>query len=180
MSRPLFAALDLPRPTAEFLAGLDPELPRLRWIPAGELHLTLSFIGETGKEATDRLCEALDEVQVPPFYLPLQGVGTFSRKGQPTTIWVGVGGGHPHLFALHRQVLDAILKAGLEPDLRPFNPHVTIGRARGLSAQTIRPFLRKHAEGYFGTLPVEGFTLYSSLRRASGPVYSLVMEKSFE
>lgn len=179
MARRLFAAIDLPEPTAEFLASLDPGLPRLRWIPAGELHLTLSFIGETGKKAADRLREALAEVHVPPFYLPLEGLGTFSRKGQPTTIWVGVGGGHPHLFALHRQVLDAVLKAGLEPDLRPFTPHVTIGRGRGLSAQAIRPFLRKHGEEYFGTVPVDGFTLYSSIRRASGPVYSPELRQVF-
>lgn len=33
MSRRLFVALDLPEPKAKLLAGLNPELPRLRWIP---------------------------------------------------------------------------------------------------------------------------------------------------
>jgi len=154
-------------------------LPKLRWIPAEELHLTLSFLGETAEEAVDALKSALAEVAVPPFFLQLQEMKTFDRKGRPTSVWVGAGKGHPHLYALHRQVLDAVLKAGLEPDLRPFTPHVTVGRARGLSRQQLQPFLRKHAGAHFGTIKVEGFVLYSSLRRPTGPIYTPLMQREF-
>jgi len=179
MPKRLFVALDLPDPIAELLAGLDPQLPKLRWIPADELHLTLSFLGEIDADATERLEAALAEVSVPPFFLQLQEMKTFDRKGQPTSVWVGVGNGHPHLFALHRQVLDAVLKARLEPDLRPLTPHVTGGRARGLSREQLQPFLRQHAEAHFGTIKVDGFTLYSSLRRPTGPIYTPEMHREF-
>ena len=66
MSKPLLIVLDLdlPRSCREILAGLDPGLKGVRWLPAEQMYLTLSFLDvEPGDEV--RLRQALDGVRVP-------------------------------------------------------------------------------------------------------------------
>jgi 2'-5' RNA ligase len=178
-SQRLFIGLALPREMQETLLALDPHLRGLRWLPAGQLHLTMSFLGEVVAERIADLKEKLGAVHVPAFFLPVQGLGSFSSRGKPSVVWAGVGRGHPHLFALHKHLQDAVLKAGLEPDLRPFHPHITVGRARDLSKQALQPFLRRHAETEFGMFKVSGFTLYSSALAPEGPTHTPELDVTF-
>ena len=178
-SKRLFVGLELPSSCKTALLALDPHLSGLRWLPREQLHLTLSFLGDVEAPAEDRLREALREVRVPPFFLPLRGVGVFNSRGRPSVAWAGVGKGHPHLFALHRRIQDAVLCAGLEANLKPFHPHVTIGRAKGISQQTLQPFIRSHAETEFGLVRVTGFELYSSVLAAGGATHRVEMRQEF-
>lgn len=164
----LFIGVELPAPCRDALSDLDPGLPGLRWLPAEQMHLTLSFLGDRNQSQQNALTEGLRAVRVPPFFLPLQGVSSFARGGQPSVVWVGVGSGHPHLFALHKRIQDAILRVGLEADLRPFHPHVTVARAKGISRQMLQPFLRRHRETNFDLFAVNGFALLSSGLQSEG------------
>jgi len=175
----LFVGIGLPASCKTALLSLNPHLNGLRWLTAEQLHLTLSFIGDVEAAAEDRLHEALSEVRVAPFFLPLYGVGVFNVRGRPSVAWAGVGKGHPHLFALHRRIQDAILHAGLEPDLKPFHPHITIARAKGISRQALQPFLRKYAEADFGMFEVKSFELYSSVLAAEGAIHQVEMRQEF-
>jgi 2'-5' RNA ligase len=179
LSKRLFVGLELPPSCKSALFGLNPNLTGLRWLPEEQLHLTLSFLGEVEAPAYDRLCQVLSDVRVPPFFLPLRGVGVFNSRNRPSVVWVGVGNGHPHLFALHRHIQDSVLSAGLEPDLKPFHPHVTVGRANGISNQALQPFMRSHAETEFGLVNVTGFGLYSSVLAATGAIHRLEMRQEF-
>lgn len=178
-SKRLFVGLELPASCKTTLLSLDPHLTGLRWVVQEQLHLTLSFLGNVDTLVDDRLREALNEVLVPSFFLPICGVGVFNVRGQPSVVWAGVGKGHPHLFALHRRIQDAALHAGLEPDLKPFHPHVTIGRAKGISHQAIQPFLRQYAGADFGMFEVRGFALYSSVLSPAGAIHHLEMRQDF-
>jgi 2'-5' RNA ligase len=178
-SQRLFIGLALPHDMQETLAALDPHLRGLRWLPAAQLHLTMSFLGEVAAERMAELKDSLGAVHVPAFFLPLQGLGSFSSRGKPSVVWVGVGRGHPHLFALHKHLQDAVLKAGLQPDLQSFHPHVTVGRVRDLSKQALQPLLRAQAETEFGMFKVNGFTLYSSALSPEGSTYTSELEVAF-
>lgn len=179
MARRLFIGLQLPESWVAEFAELDPHLPGLRWLPGDLLHLTLGFYGAVQPAEEERLHAALTEVRVPPFFLPLQGIGAFKVGGKPSVVWVGVGNGHPHLFALHRHVQDAAIRAGLEPDLKPFHPHVTLARAKGLSSETLKPFLRRHAETEFGMWQVTGFELFSSVLAPEGSTHYVELRQEF-
>jgi 2'-5' RNA ligase len=172
----LFVGLTLPSEVQAALGAMDPHLRGLRWLPAAQLHLTLSFLGDVETASLDTLKDKLGAVHVPPFFLPLQGIGAFNSRGRPSVVWVGVGKGHPHLFALHKHVQDAVLQAGLEADLRPFHPHVTVGRVLDLSKQALQPFLKQHAEDDFGMFHVDSFTLFSSRLRPDGATYTPLLE----
>jgi 2'-5' RNA ligase len=178
-SKRLFVGLELPASCKMTLLSLDPHLSGLRWLPEEQFHLTLSFLGNVDAPAEDQLREALQKVRVPSFFLPIYGVGVFDVRGQPSVVWAGVGKGHPHLFLLHRRIQDAVLQAGLEPDLKPFHPHVTIGRAKGVSRQALQPFMRRHAEAEFGLFEVRGFALYSSVLSPAGAIHHLEMCQDF-
>lgn len=175
MSKRLFVGLEIPESTRVALSQIDPRVRGLRWLPAEQLHLTMSFIGEVDAEREERLREKLATVRVPAFFLPIAGVGTFGGE-RPSVVWAGVGKGHPHLFALHQHIQDAVLHAELEPDLKPFHPHITLGRARGVSRATLKPFLRRYAETEFDQWKVTTFTLFSSQLTPDGSIYTAEMQ----
>jgi 2'-5' RNA ligase len=170
MTRRLFVGLELPSSYQQSLAELDPHIRGLRWLPAEQLHLTMSFLGEVDSQHEATLREALAEVSVPEFFLPIQGAGAFGGS-RPTVVWIGVGRGHPHLFALHHHIQDAVLHCGLEADLKPFHPHITVGRAKDVSRSALRPFLQDHAATEFGMWKVSAFTLFSSVLSSGGSTY---------
>ena len=106
------------------------------------------------------------------FFLNVNGVGVFSSKGAPKIIWIGVGKAHPHLFQIHKRVQEAALAVGIEPELRPWHPHITIARCRGVSAQALRKFLQSNAEFDTGMIRVDAFHLYSSNLTPAGPIHT--------
>jgi 2'-5' RNA ligase len=172
-SKRLFVGIDLPPDFQETLRELDPHLPGLRWLEPAQMHLTLSFLGNVDSSKEEELRQRIGEVRVPAFFLPLQGVGSFNARGRPSVVWIGVGRGHPHLFALHKHVQDAVLRAGLEPDLRPFHPHVTVGRAKGVSREALQPFLRMQRDSEFGLFKVTAFVLFSSVLASEGTTHTV-------
>jgi len=139
----------------------------------------MSFLGDVGSGQQEDLIAKLESVYVPPFFLPIQGLGAFGGA-HPTVVWAGVGKGHPHLYALHKHLQDAVLGAGLEADLRPFHPHITLGRAKNISRSTLKPFLQKHAEVEFDFWKVTGFALFSSILSPEGARYTVEYCRDFE
>lgn len=87
-------------------------------------------------------------------------------------MWIGVGKAHPHLFQIHKRVQEAALAAGLEPELRPWHPHITLARCRGVSAQSLRKFLQSHADFDAGMVHIDAFHLYSSKLTPAGPIHT--------
>lgn len=178
VAKRLFIGLELPASIRAVLAALDPRLNGLRWLSAEQIHLTMGFLGDVANAEEERLRAALADVGVPPFFLPAQGVGVFGMAW-PTVVWAGVGKAHPHLFALHKRIQDAVLQVGLAADLRPFHPHITIGRAKGVSRASLLPFLRENAEREFGLWKVTGFILFSSVLSSDGAAHTIEMRREF-
>jgi RNA 2',3'-cyclic 3'-phosphodiesterase len=171
-SKRFFVAIDLPESTRQLLAGLDPQIRGVRWTDSAQMHLTLGFFGDVLDNIDLVLREKLSAIEFGAFFLPVSGIGTFSPKGTPKIIWIGVGKAHPHLFQIHKRVQEAALAAGLEPELRHWHPHVTIARCRDVSAQSLRKFLQSNAEFDAGMIRVEDFHLYSSKLTPAGPIHT--------
>ena len=168
----LFVAIELPESTKRLLVDLDPQIYGARWLDAEQMHLTLAFFGVVPEDVDLKLREKLSAIVFGAFFLPIVGVGTFPPKGPPKIIWIGVGRGHPHLFQLHKRVQEAALGAGLEPDLRPFHPHVTLARCQRISPQSVRKFLKANVDLDAGMIRVDSFHLYSSKLTPAGPIHT--------
>ena len=172
MTKRVFVAIDLPEPTCHLLADHDPKIRGVRWTETAQMHLTLGFFGDVPEAVDLVLREKLSGIEFGAFFLPIAGIGTFPPKGPPKIIWIGVGKAHPHLFQIHKRVQEAALAAGLEPDLRPWHPHITIARCRDVSAQSLRKFLQSNAELDAGMIRVDTFHLYSSKLTPAGPIHT--------
>jgi 2'-5' RNA ligase len=167
----LFIAIDMPDEMAERLSALDPHYRGLIFSPVVQIHLTLAFFASVRFETAEALKGKLAAISFRAFFLPVTGLGTFSRRGEPHILWIGVGHAHPHLFQLHKRVNEAALACGLPIDERAWTPHFTIARARGVSAAMINSFLKKHPEFDAGIFRVEEFHLYQSTLTPAGSIH---------
>ena len=172
MSKRLFVAIDLPDSTRRLLADLDPHIRGVRWTEPDQMHLTLGFFGGVPEDVELNLREKLTAIEFGAFFLPVNGVGSFSTRGAPKVIWIGVGKSHPHLFQIYKRVQEAALAVGIEPELRGWHPHITIGRCRDVSAQSLRKFLQSNTEFDAGLIRVDAFYLYSSKLTPAGPIHT--------
>ncbi|HZA38043.1 MAG TPA: RNA 2',3'-cyclic phosphodiesterase [Candidatus Baltobacteraceae bacterium] len=168
----LFVAIDLPESTRQFLADLDPHIRGVRWTETEQMHLTLGFFGDVPEDVDLALREELSAIDFGAFFLPITGAGTFPPKGPPKIIWIGVGRGHPHLFQVHKRVQEAALAVGIEADLRPWHPHITIARCRDVAPQSIRKFLQSNVDRDLGMIRVDSFHLYSSKLTPAGSIHT--------
>ena len=94
----LFIAIDLPDRIAQYLAALDPHYRGLIFSPPQQIHLTLAFFAAVEAPTADLLKEKLAAISFRAFFLPVTGLGTFSKKGAPHVLWIGVGHAHPQLL----------------------------------------------------------------------------------
>ena len=168
----LFVAIDLPESIKHFLVDLDPNIRGVRWTASEQMHLTLGFFGSVPGDVDLALREKLSAIAFHVFFLPITGVGTFPPKGPPKIIWIGVGRGHPHLFQLHKRVSDVAIAVGLEPDLRPWHPHITLARCQNVPPHVVRRFWKSNVDLDAGMVRVESFYLYSSKLGPAGPAHT--------
>jgi 2'-5' RNA ligase len=172
MPKRLFVAIDLPESIRSLLAHLDPKIRGVRWTAAAQMHLTLGFFADVPEAVDLSLREKLSAIEFGAFFLPITGIGTFPQKGPPKIIWIGVGKAHPHLFQIHKRVQESALAVGIEPELRPWHPHITIARCRDVSAQSLRKFLQLNVDLDAGMMRVDAFHLYSSKLTPAGPIHT--------
>ena len=174
MTERLFIALTLPSAVREVLAALAQPLPGVNWTPPEQLHVTLRFLGDVPKSQIEPMIARLAMIQVEPFILPIENVGSFPPNRPPRVIWIGVGAGHPRLFQLRQRLDDALLASGLPLDVRTFHPHITLARCTENAAAAVKPWLHVHRDEAAPPFRVEAFDLYSSDLRASGAVHTLL------
>src|ERR1700744_3944885 len=107
----LFVGIGFPPELKLRLSLLCGGVPGARWVDAGNLHLTLRFIGEVSEDIAADVDKALAEVKSPRFTLRLGGTGTFGGN-KPDVLWVGVER-DPDLVRLRDKVERALIRAGL-------------------------------------------------------------------
>lgn len=142
----LFFAVDFSEPVkaaiAAALAAVPVKNPPWRWIAAGNLHLTLKFLGERPEEdvATLGECAASVASQLQPFHMSLGHFGGFPNLGNPRVLFFGVEDGVAPLRELAAR-LDGELstRMRIEPEKRPFKAHATVARVKtGLPGGIVR------------------------------------------
>lgn len=149
-----------------------------RWVPAGNLHITLWFIGEVDDARAEAIVSALQpRFAHSPFDLVMGGLGVFPPSGPPRVIWLGVRSGQEGLEAVHTEAGARLRPLGIEPERRPFSAHVTLARVkdapRGSGAAVRRVLSGMPAEA--GTSTVLAVTLFRSRVSSTGAVYESIL-----
>jgi RNA 2',3'-cyclic 3'-phosphodiesterase len=96
-----------------------------------EWHVTLRFLGEVDEPTVDRVMAALEGAQLgPAFTMRLGGLGAFPKASAAQVLWVGLHEGAEQATALAERADEALVAAGLDPQDRPYRPHLTVSRLR--------------------------------------------------
>lgn len=101
-----------------------------RWVPAPNLHLTVRFIGSIDRDVVEGIADRLARAHLAAFDLRLGELGTFKRGRLARVVWLGLTSGVDAGRGLAAQVEAECVSAGLEPENRPFQAHLTLARAR--------------------------------------------------
>jgi 2'-5' RNA ligase len=181
----LFTAIDLP---AEVAGRLDALIAKLRplapvaWSPAANLHITTKFVGHWPQERLPQLQAALAGVgRRAPIPIRIHRLGFFPNQKSPRVFWAGVDA-PAELTALARDTDSALATLGVEPESRPYSPHLTLARIKKPSPSvTLRLGLEVERldQPDFGSFLADRFYLYLSKPGPSGSVYTKLSEFPF-
>ena len=175
----VFVAVDLPPKIRKTLKELQQQLRQLtasaRWVSTESIHITLKFIGEVHETRIAEIHNVLSSLRQEAFDVAVRGVGFFSEKRSPRVFWVGLE--TAVLSKLAEDIESRMERIGFEKDKRPFQPHVTLARARD---NRIDPSLvataSKLSQHVFGAFTVHRFFLIQSTLKPTGAVYNKLKE----
>jgi RNA 2',3'-cyclic 3'-phosphodiesterase len=122
-----------------FLQRCAGAAPDFRWTDPHNLHLTVRFIGTVESDAVDEIANRVEVAPGAPFEIALGELGTFKRGRLARVVWLAVGPGAEGLEGLAKRVEEECVAAGLEPEKRPFAPHLTLARARAEDGAPVPP-----------------------------------------
>ena len=138
-----FISLDLPLSLrhelsghAKLIAGQDKH-QKIRWLPPGNYHLTLVFLGEIESAILSGLQFALERklesTKVVPLTISAITPFPFSRPRIATALVEHT----TELLRLQSDVANCVRKYGITLERRRFAPHVTLGRLKPRAGKTV-------------------------------------------
>jgi 2'-5' RNA ligase len=174
----LFAGVPFPAALREDLAAFlrDTFGERMpgRAVPPQNWHLTLRFLGATEPERRARLADELRRIPAHArFTLALDRLGAFPRPARATVLWIGVGEGAAELKALAADVEAAAVRAGFDPEPKPFSPHLTLSRLQ--PPADLRSTIDR-AGRFTGAFTIDRFVLFRSHLGGGPPRYEPIDE----
>jgi 2'-5' RNA ligase len=178
-----FLAIELPRTIRKKIEEVQKDLKLshadVRWVDPEKIHLTLKFFGNIDESRIDPIVKSIEgSTQVTsPFLLAVRGMGAFPHFKNPRVIWMGLVDGKETLIAFQKELEKELEEIGFKPEERPFQPHLTLGRAksnRGRDELVGR--MEKYREEAFGEFQVESLILFRSDLKPSGPIYTPLKE----
>ena len=165
----LFVALRLPPVLRDSLAALHREVPGVRWVPPGHLHLTIRFIGS---ENPSFIKEALREVVSPSVTVSFERVRLFPRSSRPRVLAATIANTR-ELRTLHSQIESALEHTGIKPEDRPFRPHVTLARCKGAEPGSLKPLLEEVTVPS-ASVEIDAFHLFESHLHPEGAKHTVL------
>lgn len=151
----------------------------VRWVPAGNIHLTLKFLGDVSV-ANIKVLTDIMKTEVAghrPFEVSVGGAGAFPNNHRPRVIWVGVEA-PSELGLIQSGVEAAMARLGYPREDRAFSPHLTLGRvsrnADSNDIHAISKALESNKVGFLGATCVREICLFRSDLQPSGAVYTKI------
>ncbi len=121
------------------------------------IHLTLRFLGnvelDTVKAIRDKITPSI--AKFGELKLTFEEQGYFGSRSRPRVLWIGLGGDLEKLQNIAQIVEEASVASGLEPQKKPFSPHITVARVK--SRKPVRGLIE-----YFNTIELPRLTFTAS------------------
>jgi RNA 2',3'-cyclic 3'-phosphodiesterase len=155
---------------------------KINWTDPSNIHLTLSFLGDTEDELIKVVSIMLKQkcTGFGEFGFNLSGTGVFKNYRDPRVIWIGIEHSDK-LIQLNDQIVTGLKDAGFKPEERQFKPHLTLGRIKSISnIDTLRSALEKYQDTKIQEVEVKTVILFESILKPTGPVYRSIGEFSLK
>lgn len=178
-----FIAADFPpdilEKIGEITAFLKTQAPMeaLKWVSTDNQHLTLKFIGDLPESKLEEVKNALTDAlnAQPSFTISVEGMGAFPNWQNPRVIWLGISH-DSSLNKTHQCIEQALEQAGIAPDRRALNPHLTVARLRRNMQQDSVRLVGKSLSPFkvdtLGSATINHIRLYQSELTPRGPIYT--------
>jgi RNA 2',3'-cyclic 3'-phosphodiesterase len=151
---------------------------QVKWVDAGNLHLTLLFLGELDDRDLMTVFKVAKKVaaKAGPFGVEVAGLGAFPTPRRPKVVWAGITDGAEELRELHAALEAPLIEAGAyRKEERAYTPHLTLGRPNGeADGQLLAAELPKYADWKGGTFLVDELIVYGSEMQRHGPEYTVL------
>jgi len=153
-------------------AELENRVPKVRWIPSGNLHITLRFLGTTDDKTLRALVDELGAMVATcaPFRLEFRGIGFFPSPRRASVMSALISEPPRELNTLYRSVESTVGRHGFPPERRPFTPHLTFARLRA-SSPALLAIQAELENRVLGHAPVDEVFVFESVLKPSGAVY---------
>ena len=152
---------------------------KVKPVSVSNLHLTLSFLGETDPSRFEEIFSALETLRFPRFCLEARGAGFFPDDGSsPRVLWAGTAPSE-ELHALNALCEKTVEGLGFPRTSPAFVPHFTVGRVKGAGDEALAPYIYKNKTLPFGRFAVEKFSFFISDLSGRDPVYTAVRDFEF-
>ncbi|HJZ39301.1 MAG TPA: RNA 2',3'-cyclic phosphodiesterase [Bacteroidales bacterium] len=146
---------------------------RIKWVDPDQMHLTLSFLGDTPEEVIPQLVNGLQKPMAGhiAFNLILETLGVFKSVHDPHVIWIGCRESAP-FQQIKKEIDKSLPEYGFEPENRVFSPHLTLGRIKQLRQQNqLIQLITLNKDVIFQQQRIEYIVLYESRLNPEGPGY---------
>lgn len=179
-----FIAIDIDERLREAIADLQRQLAEkanfrkndVKWVAPEAMHLTLKFLGEVKDDRIVEVCSAVRNAAgcSKSFELDIESVGCFGGRSA-RVLWVGTGRGSDNLCRLQEDIEQKLNAVGWPRETREFSGHLTLCRVKNSKAGLK---LAQMSEDYkdlnLGTISADSVTVYQSLLRPTGPIYTVL------
>lgn len=179
-----FIAIDINERLKKAIADLQRQLAEkanfkkndAKWVGPEAMHLTLKFLGEVKDDRIVEVCNAVRDAAAANkgFELDIESVGYFGGSSAKV-LWVGTGRGSENLCRLQEDIEQQLSAAGWPKETRSFAGHLTLCRVKNPKAGLK---LAQMSEDYkdlnLGTISADSVTVYQSLLKPTGPVYTVL------
>jgi RNA 2',3'-cyclic 3'-phosphodiesterase len=182
-----FIALPLTEPVLDVLLHTQERLRShaeraaldLRWTRPEQLHVTVTFLGNVLRVHEPLLRDILREIGASQTIVSreISELGAFGPPARARVLHVPVPDGDGALRRLASRLADATVRLGVEREVRPYRPHVTLARfrspgdARGLIRSVAVPITE---------IRFDRLHLYESRPGPDGSHYVLLAQSIFE
>lgn len=185
-----FIAIELPNEIKEFLSKTQEQLKSseadVKWVAPQNIHLTLKFLGEVDDNKLDEVKQVMDNAACAcaSFQGRISAIGAFPKIDFPRVIWLGIDPGDSETKEIAKTLEDALEKAGIPKEDRPFSSHITLGRVRSNMNRERLVRSLKDSQERMGEKKLEftvtKITLFKSTLTPKGPVYEALKESALK
>jgi len=148
----------------------------VKWVNAGNIHLTLKFLGHTPLEVTDKVNQVLEKIVLNylGMELAISGTGCFPNIERPRVLWLGVDGETNKLQEFVTDLNAKLETLGFPNDEIEYSPHITLARIKYPPKDI--PEINNYINTSFEPIKfnINRIRFMSSELFPNGPIYSIL------